>query len=93
MNTHPFVIGELACSNLARRTEIIEMLSDLPMLPLADHSEVLHLLHENRLYGTGLGWVDLHLLGAARTAKLPFWTTEKRLAAAAKELAIRSPTN
>jgi hypothetical protein len=32
---------------------------------LADHSEILHMLHENRLYGTGLGWIDLHLLAAA----------------------------
>jgi predicted nucleic acid-binding protein len=93
VNTHPFVIGELACGNLARRTEIVGMLSDLPMLPLADHSEVLHLLHENRLYGTGLGWIDLHLLAAARIAEVPFWTTDKCLAAAAKELAIRSPIN
>jgi predicted nucleic acid-binding protein len=93
LSTHPFVIGELASGNLARRTEIIEMLSDLPMLPLADHSEVLHLLHDNRLYGTGLGWIDLHLLAAARLAHVPFWTTDKRLAAAAKDLAIRSPIN
>jgi predicted nucleic acid-binding protein len=91
VSTHPFVIGELACGNLARRFEIIEMLSDLPMLPLADHDEVLHLLHENRLYGTGLGWIDLHLLAAARIAGVPFWTTDKRLAAAAKALAIKSP--
>jgi predicted nucleic acid-binding protein len=91
VSTHPFVIGELACGNLARRTEIIEMLSDLPVLALADHSEVLHLLHENQLYGTGLGWIDLHLLAAARIAQVPFWTTDKRLAAAAKALAIRSP--
>lgn len=58
--------GELACGNLARRTEIIEMLSDLPMLPLADHSEVLYLLHESRPYGTGLGWIEIHLLAATR---------------------------
>jgi predicted nucleic acid-binding protein len=93
VSTHPFVIGELACGNLERRTEILEMLADLPTIPLADHSEVLHLLHQNRLYGTGLGWIDLHLLAAARIADVPFWTTDKRLAAAAKNLAIRSPAN
>ena len=90
---HPFVIGELACGNLARRSEIIEMLSNLPMLPLADHSEVLHLLHQNQLFGTGLGWIDLHLLAAARIAEVAFWTTDKRLAAAAKQLSVRSPVN
>jgi len=68
-------------------------LFDLPMLQVADHSEILHLLHEYQLYGTGLGWIDLHLLAAARIANDPFWTMEKRLAAAAHVLTIESPVN
>ncbi|MEZ5499839.1 MAG: type II toxin-antitoxin system VapC family toxin [Steroidobacteraceae bacterium] len=88
--THPFVVGELACGNLARRAEILDMFANLPTLPMADHSEVLHLLETHRLFGTGLGWIDLHLLASVRLADTAFWTHDKRLAAAAKALRIPS---
>ena len=32
---HPFVIGELACGNLAARARILELLGRLPQAPLA----------------------------------------------------------
>lgn len=28
--THPFVVGELACGNLANRTAVLALLQDLP---------------------------------------------------------------
>jgi predicted nucleic acid-binding protein len=86
--THPFVIGELACGNLARRPEVIEMLANLPTIPMAEHDEVLQLVNGHRLFGRGLGWIDMHLLAAARIQKLSFWTADKRLAAVAEELKL-----
>jgi predicted nucleic acid-binding protein len=32
---HPFVIGELACGNLARRDEVLSLLAALPQVPEA----------------------------------------------------------
>jgi predicted nucleic acid-binding protein len=83
--THPFVTGELACGYLARRDEILSLLQSLPALPLIEHGEVLEFVDAHRLFGRGLGWVDVHLLAAARLARVSLWTLDKRLAAAAAD--------
>jgi predicted nucleic acid-binding protein len=83
---HPFVIGELACGNPGRRPQVIELLNALPKVPMADHEEVLDFVNAYRLFGRGLGWVDVHLLASAQLAAMPFWTLDKRLAAAARQL-------
>ena len=46
---HPFVIGELACGNLHNRNEVLHLLEALPGVPIADHTEVLHLINSHRL--------------------------------------------
>ncbi|MGH8239354.1 MAG: VapC toxin family PIN domain ribonuclease, partial [Steroidobacteraceae bacterium] len=86
--THPFVIGELACGNLARREILLTSLCELPQVPSASHAEVLAFLETRQLMGRGLGWVDMHLLAAATLAKLPFWTIDKRLANVAREFGL-----
>lgn len=82
--THPFVIGELACGNLARRREVLTHLEALPKAPLVEHEEVMMLVEALRLSGRGLGWVDAHLLASARLAHIPLWTLDKRLEAIAR---------
>jgi len=63
---HAFVIGELACADLENRQEILSLLSALPQAPVAEHDEVLAFVEVNRLMGSGIGWIDAHLLAAAR---------------------------
>ena len=92
---HPFVIGELACGNLAQRQEVLTMLRDLPALPAAEDPEVLYFIEQNELMGLGIGYIDMHLLAA--TALAPparLWTRDRRLTAAADkvELAYRMKT-
>ena len=84
--THAFVIGELACGNLARRSEVLGSLSELPQVPLVSHEEVMEFLERQRLQGRGLGWTDMHLLASARVARIPLWTHDKKLAAVVSEL-------
>jgi predicted nucleic acid-binding protein len=86
--THDFVIGELACGNLKDRDQTLTLLQDLPRLGTAQNSEVLHLLYSHRLCGSGLGWIDLHLLAAAKLHNCPLLTHDQRLSAAAKKLRI-----
>ena len=84
---HPFIIGEIACGNLADRAEILSMLNDLPSLPVAAESSVLYFIEQNRLMGLGIGYIDAHLLTA--TALEPptrLLTLDKRLKAAADSL-------
>lgn len=85
---HPFVIGELACGTLQRRVEILGLLKQLPGAPVLDHEEALGLVGSAGLAGSGLGWVDVHLLGAARVAAAGLWTRDRRLATAAARLGV-----
>ncbi len=84
--THPFVIGELALGRLGRRREILSLLRELPQAEAADHEEVFLFVERHRLEGSGIGWVDAHLLCAAALTRAPLWTTDRRLAATAHRL-------
>ena len=85
---HPFVVGELACGNLRARTEVLGLLQALPSLPVATSNEVLYFIDAHALMGRGIGYVDVHLLAAARLAGAQFWTRDKRLRAAAADLRL-----
>jgi predicted nucleic acid-binding protein len=85
--THPFVIGEIACGSLANRQTVLALLQDLPMATVADSDEVLTYIERHRLYGKGIGYVDVHLLAAvALTEDASLWTRDRRLHAAAASL-------
>ncbi|HVX40595.1 MAG TPA: PIN domain-containing protein [Gemmatimonadaceae bacterium] len=89
VSTHPFVIGELACGNLANRTAILDLFQQLPAAQVASESEVLAMIERRRLMARGIGYVDAHVLAAA--ALTPFtrlWTLDKRLAKIAGELGL-----
>ena len=85
---HDFVVGELACGRLERRTEILSYLNNLPRAATAEHAEVLGLVERRRLSGEGLGWIDVHLLAAALIDGLPLWTRDRALHAAAQRLGV-----
>jgi predicted nucleic acid-binding protein len=77
---HPFVIGELACGTLRNREEVLRLLGALPQTPLAEDGEVLAMIARRRLWGLGLGWVDMHLLASVQLAGCDLWTLDKSLA-------------
>jgi len=85
---HPFIIGEIACGHLSNRLEILTLLGVLPQSKMAEHGEVFRFLHDRRLMGKGLGWVDMHLLASALLTRASLWTQDKALAFAAKELRL-----
>jgi len=85
---HPFVVGELACGALNRRNEILGLLMDLRQAPAVEHEEVLAFVEAEKLMGSGLGWVDVHLLASVTLAGERFWTRDRRLAQAARRLGV-----
>lgn len=86
---HPMVLGEIACGTLRNRSEVLDLLGRLPMVPTATDAEVLALVEQRQLMGRGLGYVDVHLIAAAMLVEsMTLWTRDKRLAAAAAELAV-----
>ena len=84
--THPFVIGELACSGLHNRTEVLALLSALPVVEVARHEEVMHLVDQRQLVRRGIGWIDVHLLASALISREKLWTIDRKLAAVASDL-------
>jgi predicted nucleic acid-binding protein len=91
VSLHPFVLGELASGNLHRRAETIAYLEDLPVAAIAPESQVRHMLESRRLWGSGLGWVDMHLLASALIEESKLWTADRAMASAAASLGIGFP--
>ncbi|WP_081821580.1 type II toxin-antitoxin system VapC family toxin [Achromobacter sp. DH1f] len=86
---HPFVVGELALGSLGRRETVMDALTLLPQVVRASHNEVMHFLQAERLFGKGIGYVDLHLLASTRlTPGATLWTKDKRLRSLASELSL-----
>ncbi|MHB8273037.1 type II toxin-antitoxin system VapC family toxin [Bradyrhizobium sp.] len=86
---HPFVIGEVALGQVAHRAEVLLRLHWLPRAMVADTSEVLRFIDRHKLIGTGIGYVDAHLLVSCRlTADTLLWTRDKRLLAVAARLSL-----
>lgn len=80
---HPMVLGELSCGRIARRTEFLGALAALPMARSCEDSEVMNMVERRHLFGSGIGWIDAHLLAAALTHDLQLWTLDASLRRAA----------
>jgi hypothetical protein len=89
--THPFVIGELACGSIGRRSEVLRLIEALPAAHVATHDEAMTFIERHRLHGTGLGWVDVHLLASARLTRQSLWSADRRLRNAALQLGLADP--
>jgi hypothetical protein len=87
---HPWIVGELACSNLKNRARILFDLNALPPVLQASTDEVLSFIEDRSLWGRGIGWIDSHLLASALMSNCRFWTVDKRLAQTALEIGIRT---
>ena len=87
--THPFVVGELAVGNLRQRAMVLDNLRRLPKARLATDREVLDFIERNRLWGRGVGYLDVHLLVATKLSEFAsFWTADNRLATVAAGLKL-----
>ncbi len=86
--SHVFVMGELALGHLRQRSQILGLLRRLPAAPPADHAEVMAMVEREGLAGSGIGWVDAHLLASARLARVSLWTLDRRLDTAARSMGL-----
>lgn len=90
--THPFVIGEVAMGNLPRRERFLDTMGKLRSALSATDQEAMSLMERERLYGKGIGFVDLHLLAATRlTPGATLWTRDRRLGEIAERLGVGEP--
>jgi len=86
---HPFIAGELACGNLKNRVAILRDLEALPAATPVSDAEALRFLESRRLWGRGLGWIDVHLLASAILSGCELWTLDRRLEEAAREIGLK----
>ena len=85
---HPFIIGELACGNMKNRNVFLSLVKTLPQVPAVTLDELIYFIEQNKLTGTGIGFVDAHLLASAQLSGTLLWTSDKQLKTAAIELNI-----
>ena len=85
---HPHIVGELACGNLRDRETTLQLLRDLPAATMATDDEVLTIVEKRLLFGTGLGYTDVHLLASALLTPARLWTFDGALAREARRLAV-----
>ena len=86
---HPHVLGEIALGSLRNRAEILGDLAAMPFVMVAEEDEVLALVEQRRLFGSGIGLVDAHLLASTLlTPETKLWTRDRRLREAAERLGV-----
>jgi predicted nucleic acid-binding protein len=86
---HPYVWGELLLGGMPSGGEVAEQLEILPCPPVASASEAAAFIAWASLAGTGVGYVDAHLLVSAKlVANGRVLTRDKRLHAEAERLGL-----
>lgn len=87
--THPCVIGEIALGSVAKRTEVLRYLQNLPAAMAATHAETMIFIERHALANSGVGYVDACLLAsAALTPDAALWSRDKNLRAAASRCGV-----
>ena len=87
---HPFVLAELILGNLRPDSEVPLLLLDLPTAVVAEHDEALAFVRRHELAGSGIGWVDVHLLCAAALSRARLWSVDRRLQDVAERLDLQA---
>jgi predicted nucleic acid-binding protein len=91
---HPVVMGEVALGSLPGRIGLLDYLAGLRRARTANDDEVLQLIEDWQLFGTGIGYMDAHLLASVLlTAGTKLWTRDKRLRVVAEQLSLDAKLN
>ena len=86
---HPFVTGELAVGDPRQWSPVVALVRALPSARQATEDQFLQLIRDEALGGSGLGFVDVHLLASCGLAPgTRLWTQDRRLARHASALNV-----
>jgi predicted nucleic acid-binding protein len=88
VGTHPLVIGELAVGNLKDRAKTLKYFRRLEQPSIPADEEVHYFLESRQLYGKGIGWIDMHMLAAAKLSGWSLYTADAAMGAAARQIGI-----
>ncbi len=86
---HPWIIGELLLGNLQPGGEVHLLLRNLQSVSPAADTEVLFLVANAGLAGTGIGYVDAQLLASVRLVEgAGLWSRDQKLTRVAEQLGV-----
>jgi predicted nucleic acid-binding protein len=86
---HPFVVGEVGLGSMQNRDGVMFRLLRLPAVRRASDQAIVTMIGQRRLQGSGIGYVDAHLLGSCLFAADTYlWTRDRRLADVAARLGV-----
>ncbi|MBB6147064.1 putative nucleic acid-binding protein [Silvibacterium bohemicum] len=84
----------MALGSLRQREIVLGALGNLPQATMATDDEVLRAIDRWKLFASGLGYIDAHLLAsAALTPGTALWTRDKRLHVVAVRLGFDAGLN
>lgn len=86
--SHAYVTAEIALGNLADPAGTLAMLNSIPQAKVATQVELIIFIRVAKLAGSGIGFVDAHLLAACRLSESRLWTRDKRLRKQAEALEL-----
>jgi rRNA-processing protein FCF1 len=78
----------MSCGNISNRKEVLSLLSTLKSVDLILDEEVFILIENRKLFGKGLGFIDVHLLASAMIHHVSVWTRDKALKRVAREVGV-----
>lgn len=87
---HDFVYGELMIGDVGGRTLLLEAYSEMHRAMLVPHAEVAELVRSRKLGGSGIGWIDAHLVASALVEHAGLWTADGPLAKVAERIGMRN---
>lgn len=85
---HAYVTAEIALGNLADPVRTLALLNSIPQAKIASQAELMRLIRVRKLAGSGIGFVDAHLLAACQLSESRLWTRDKRLQTQAETLKL-----
>jgi predicted nucleic acid-binding protein len=81
------VIGEIALGHLRSRDRVLVELRKLRTAEVASDPELLRFIERHKLFGRGVGYIDVHLVASAiLTDNCALWTRDKRLRGIAEQI-------
>jgi predicted nucleic acid-binding protein len=76
---HSKILGELACGNFSGRDRYLKDLKMLPRAMELSDAECMQFIEDEKLYGKGLSFIDIHLLASSRLTGCLLFTHDKAL--------------
>lgn len=86
-HVHPWTLAEIQLGKGAP-DEYRAPLHEAPWVSVIEDPITLRFMHEHRLQRSGIGWVDLQLLAAAKERGVALWTADRALQRAAKRVGL-----